>query len=166
MKVIILMYLLLLGHMTLCRDVFHVIGAPTRCLQGYKQDYSGRCRKVFFWKHAWSRVSSKIDFEIQGHVGLRVEKAYCCLTFWHRSFIFNSNNSPTWCNNFSIYYPDFFLQLIMFRAFSRPSSGAHWLQWQSLVSPSYRGDSRAVFVVGPAGRPARPRTHHDYHHET
>jgi len=28
------------------------------------------------------------------------------------------------------------------------------------------GDSRAVYVVGPAGRPARPRTQHDYHHDT
>jgi len=27
------------------------------------------------------------------------------------------------------------------------------MQWQPLVLPSYRGDSRAVFVVGPAGRP-------------
>jgi hypothetical protein len=25
--------------------------------------------------------------------------------------------------------------------------------WQPLILPSYRGDSRAVFVVGPAGRP-------------
>ena len=24
----------------------------------------------------------------------------------------------------------------------------------------------AIFVVGPAGRPARPRTQHDYHHDT
>jgi hypothetical protein len=39
----------------------------------------------------------------------------------------------------------------MFRAFSRPSSGAQWLQWQPLVLPSYRGDGRAVFVVGPTG---------------
>jgi hypothetical protein len=38
----------------------------------------------------------------------------------------------------------------MFRAFSRPPSGAQWLQWQPLVLPSYCGDSRAVFVVGPA----------------
>jgi hypothetical protein len=35
----------------------------------------------------------------------------------------------------------------MFRSFSRPSSGAQWLQWQSLVLPSYRGDSRAVFPL-------------------
>ena len=46
------------------------------------------------------------------------------LTFWHRSFTFNSNKSTTCCNNFSVYYPDVCLQLNMFRAFSRPSSGA------------------------------------------
>ena len=84
------------------------------------------------------------------------------LTFWHRSFTFNSNKSPTWCNNFSVYYPDVCLQLNMFRAFSLPSSGAQWLQWQLLVLPLYRGDSHAVFVVGPA----RPRTQHDCHHDT
>ena len=69
-------------------------------------------------------------------------KAYR-LTFWHRRFTFNSNKSPTWCNNFSVSYPDICLQLIMFRAFSRPSSGAQWLQWQPVVLPSYRDDSRA-----------------------
>jgi hypothetical protein len=79
------------------------------------------------------------------------------LTFWHRSFTFNSNKSPTWCNNFSVYYPDVCLQLNMFRAFSRPSLGAQWLQWQPLVLPSYRGDSRAV-VRGRAGRTAGPTT--------
>ena len=73
------------------------------------------------------------------------------LTFGHRSFTFNSNKSPAWCNNFSVYYHDVCLQLNMFRAFSRPSSGAQWLQWQPLVLPSYRGDSCAVFVVGLAG---------------
>jgi hypothetical protein len=88
------------------------------------------------------------------------------LTFWHQSFTFNSNKSPTWCNSFSVYYPDVCLQLNTFRAFSRPSSGAQWLQWQLLVLPSYRGDGHAVFVVGPAGRPARPRTQHDCHHDT
>jgi hypothetical protein len=40
------------------------------------------------------------------------------------------------------------------------------MQWQPLVLPSYRGDSRAVLVVGPAGRPARLSTQHDYHHDT
>jgi hypothetical protein len=33
------------------------------------------------------------------------------------------------------------------------------MQWQLLILPSYRGDSRAVFVVGPAGQ-------HDCHHDT
>jgi len=81
------------------------------------------------------------------------------LTFWHRSFTFNSNKSPTWWNNFSVYYPNVFLQLNKFRAFFRPSSGAQWLQWQPLVLLSYRGDSRVVLVVGPAGR-------HDHEHST
>jgi hypothetical protein len=62
------------------------------------------------------------------------------LTFWHRSFTFNSNKSPTWCNSFSVYYPDVSLQLNMFWAFSRPSSGAPWLQWQPLVGPAGRPD--------------------------
>jgi len=81
------------------------------------------------------------------------------LTFWHRSFKFNSNKSPTWCNKFSVYYPDVCLQLNIFRAFSSPSSGAQLLQWQPLVLPLYRGDSRAVFVVGPGNRP-------DHEHST
>jgi hypothetical protein len=54
----------------------------------------------------------------------------------------------------------------MFRVFSHPSSGAQRLQWQPLVLPSYRGDSRAVFMVRPGGRLARPRTRHDCHHDT
>jgi hypothetical protein len=63
---------------------------------------------------------------------------------------------------FLVYYPDGCLQLNMFRAFSHPSSGAQWLQWQPLVLHSYRDDSHAVFVVGPA----QPRTQHDCHHDT
>jgi hypothetical protein len=63
-----------------------------------------------------------------------------------------SNKSPTRCNNFPVYYPDVCLQLNMLRAFSRPSSGAQWLRWHPLILPSYRGDSRVVFVVGPADR--------------
>jgi hypothetical protein len=93
------------------------------------------------------RVGTLIQFS--NGFGLLVHEV---LTFWHRTFTFNSNKSPTWCNKFSVYYPDVCLQLNMFRAFSRPSSGAQWRQWQPLVLPSYRGDSRAVFVVGPPGR--------------
>jgi hypothetical protein len=83
-----------------------------------------------------------------------------------RASLYNSNKSPTWCNSFSVDYPKVCLQLSMFRAFSRLSSGVQWLQCQPLVLPSYRGDNRAVFVVWPAGRPARPRTQHGYHHDT
>jgi hypothetical protein len=36
----------------------------------------------------------------------------------------NSNKSPTRWNSSPVYYPDVYLQLNMFRAFSRPSSGA------------------------------------------
>jgi hypothetical protein len=78
------------------------------------------------------------------------------VNFWHRSFKFNSNKSLTWCNSFLVYYPIVCLQLNVFQALSRTSSGAQWLQWQPLVLPSYRGDSRAVFVVWPAGRQAGP----------
>jgi len=55
----------------------------------------------------------------------------------------NSNKSPNRCNNFAVYFPDVYLQLNMFQAFPRPSSGAQWLQQQPLVLLSYRGDSSA-----------------------
>jgi hypothetical protein len=69
---------------------------------------------------------------------------------------FNSNKSPTRFNNFPVYYPEVYLQLNMFRAFFRPSSGVQRLRWQPLVLASYRGDNCAVFVVG----------QHEYHHDT
>ena len=55
-------------------------------------------------------------------------------------------NQPTRCNNLSslLLYAYWYVQLNMFWACSRPSAGAQWLQWQPLVLPSYRGDSRAV----------------------
>jgi len=53
-------------------------------------------------------------------------------------------NQPTRCNNFSSLLLDVYLQLNMFWASSRPSSGAQQLQQQPLVLPSDRGDSSAV----------------------
>jgi hypothetical protein len=91
-------------------------------------------------------INSLTKLHLVGYCYLSVE-----FNFWHRRFTFNSNKSPTWCNIFLVYYPDVCLQLNMFRAFSRTSSGAQWLQWQPLVLHSYRGESRVVFVVGPAG---------------
>jgi len=46
-----------------------------------------------------------------------------------------------------VYYPDIYLQLNMFQASSCPSSGAQELQYQPLVLPSYRGDSRAITTI-------------------
>jgi len=57
---------------------------------------------------------------------------------------------------------DIYLQLNMFRASSRPSSGAQQLQHQPLILPSERRDSSAV------GRGRAGRSDHDqqhcYHH--
>ena len=77
----------------------------------------------------------------------------------HRTIQINHQPDAT---VYPVYYPDVHLQLNVFRAFSRPSSGAQRLQWQPLVLPSYRDDSRAVIVVGLA----RPRTQHECHHDT
>jgi hypothetical protein len=62
-----------------------------------------------------------------------------------------------------VYYPNGYLQLNMFRASSRPSSGAKQLQGQPLVLPSERGDSSAV----DRGRADRPKhdQQHCYHHD-
>jgi len=85
------------------------------------------------------------------------------LTFWHRSFTFNSNKSPTWCNNFSVCYPEVCLQLNMFRAFpahhQEPDdcSGSLWFYLRIMVTVVLRSWS---------GRPARTQTQHGYHHDT
>jgi hypothetical protein len=48
-----------------------------------------------------------------------------CKSVHHRTIQINHQPDAT---VFSVYYPDVCLQLNMFRAFSRPSSGAQWLQ--------------------------------------
>jgi len=71
-------------------------------------------------------------------------------------------NQPTRCNNFSSLLLDVYLQLNMFRAFSRPSSGAQQLQQQPLVLPLERDGSSAV-GRGRSGRPDHDQQH-CYHH--
>ena len=66
-------------------------------------------------------------------------------------------NQPARCNNFSILLLDVYVQLNMFRASSRPTSGAQQLQQQPLVLPLERGGSSAV-GRGRAGRPGGPTT--------
>jgi len=53
-------------------------------------------------------------------------------------------NQPTRCNDFPSLLLDVYVWLNMFRASSRPSSGAQQLQEQPLVLPLERGGSSAV----------------------
>jgi len=71
-------------------------------------------------------------------------------------------NQPNRCNNFSSLLLDVYVQLNMFRASSRPSSGAQQLQYQPLVLPLERGGSSAV-GRGRAGQPDHDQQH-CYHH--
>ena len=124
-----------------------LVGAKLFLTDG-RTDRHDEANSLFFSKFCAKRLKMRAAAP---HLPPCVSMARCLLnilTFWHRSFTFNSNKSPSWRNNFSVYYPDVCLQLNMFRAFYRPSSGAQWLQWQPLVLPFYRGDSRTVFMVG------------------
>jgi hypothetical protein len=47
---------------------------------------------------------------------------------WNPNLFYNSNKSPTRCNNFSDFYPEVYLELNIFPAFSRPLSGARWIE--------------------------------------
>jgi len=78
------------------------------------------------FRHGYDHISLPLSFETE-------------LIFWHRSFTFNSNKSPTWCNNFSVYYLDVCLQLNMLRAFSRPAGPT---TKTTRLSPRYEGKTR------------------------
>jgi len=65
-------------------------------------------------------------------------------------------NEPARYNKFSSLLLDIYVHLNMFRASSRPSSGAQQLQQQPLILPLQRGGNSAV-GLGQADRPARPR---------
>ena len=71
-------------------------------------------------------------------------------------------NQQTRFNNFSSLLLGVYLQLNVFRASSRPSSGAQQLQYQPLILPLERGGSSAV-GRSQAGRPDHDQ-HHCYHH--
>jgi hypothetical protein len=104
-----------------------------------------------FWKSYGTRKCCVDNTELYTlHKGRCFEE----LTFWHRSFTFNSNKSPTWCNNFSVYYRDVCLQLNMFRAFSplhqelNDCSDSLWFYLRIVVT---------VVLCSWSGRPARPQ---------
>ena len=92
----------------------------------------------------WSRIGDETVCRIfmKCGVGFKV-----CKFVYHHTF---QTNQPTRCNYFSSLLLDVYVQLNLFRASSRPSSGAQQLQQQPMVLP-------------PAGRP-----NHDqqrcYHH--
>jgi len=67
-------------------------------------------------------------------------------------------NQPTRCNYFFSLLLDVYVQLNMFRAYTRPSSGAQQLKQQPLVLLSERGDSSAL-GRGRAGRPDHDQQH-------
>jgi hypothetical protein len=69
------------------------------------------------------------------------------------------NHEPN-ATNFQFIILTFVYSSTCFGRFPAHHQELNDLQWQALVLPSYRGDSRTVFVFGPAGRPARSRTHH------
>jgi len=71
-------------------------------------------------------------------------------------------NQPSRCNNFSSLLLDVYLQLKMFQASLRPSSGTQQLQEQPLVLPLERSDSNAV-GRGRACQPGHDQQH-CYHH--
>ena len=88
------------------------------------------------------------------------------LNFWHRSFIFNSNKSPTWCNSFSVYILTFVYSSTCFGRFPahrqelNDCSGSLWFYFRIVV---------IVVLCSWSGRPAGRPDHeqqHDYHHDT
>ena len=83
--------------------------------------------KVQFSKHL--NLLSRLKTQ-----GLNLLLSYA-LTFWHRSFTFNSNKSPNWCNSFLVYYPDVCLQLNVFRPAGPTTNTAR-------LSPRYEGKTR------------------------
>ena len=71
------------------------------------------------------------------------QRSNCLLTSLDNILVSVLINQPTRCNNFSNLLLDIYVQLNMFRASPRPSSGAQ-LQYQPLVLPSYSGGCSAV----------------------
>jgi hypothetical protein len=86
------------------------------------------------------------------------------LTFWHRRFTFNSNKSPTWCNSFSVYYPDVFTPIIRSSMAAVAASGFTFVSWwqpccfrgragrpaclitnTARLSPRYEGKTRGFY---------------------
>jgi hypothetical protein len=118
---------------------------------------------IFFSKASISAMGPN-QFPIQGIMRLflssKVARMFKVCKFVHHHTI--QINQPTRCNNFSSLLLDVYVQLNMFRASSRPSSGAQQLQAQPLLLLLERGGSSAVG----RGRASQPNhdQQHCYHH--
>jgi hypothetical protein len=91
----------------------------------------------------WAMKATEASFEFK-----------VCKSTHHHSIPINQ---PTRCNNVPGLLLDDYVRLNMFRASSRPSSGAQQLQYQHLVLPLDRGGSSAV-SRSRAGRPDHDQT--------
>jgi hypothetical protein len=98
-------FLLILVHpKTVCKTAIHYFNVTLPVV------LTGNNRLILWWPK-FTELYEAICFRLHW------------LTFWHRSFTFNSNKSPTWNKNFSVYYPYVCLQLNMFRVRVRARAG-------------------------------------------
>jgi hypothetical protein len=86
-----------------------------------------------------------------------------CLTFWHQSFTFNSNKSPTKCNSFQFIILTFVYSSTCFGRFPahhqelNDCSGNLWFYLRIVVT---------VVLYSWSGRPARTLAQHGYQYDT
>ena len=138
----------LLLHSPLMKSTFEVCGVYHRCLLLSIICIIMQLNKTLFFGHSyfrrgllkphWVYRSQKCQAITKGMAGnnnnndddddniiIIINKFKVCKTMHHHTI---QINQPTRCNNFSSLLLDVYVQLNMFRASSRPSSGAQQLQ--------------------------------------
>ena len=110
-----------------CTAALHTVSFVQGC-------FAGKCRLLFsaLWQLVWytsvycKYMSLSVCLMIQDFFFGRFYRVFkVCKSVHHHTF---QINQPTRCNNFSSLLLDVYVQLKMFRASSRPSSGAQQLQ--------------------------------------
>ena len=97
------------------------------------ENYVKRVLKIIWWEG--------VDWVYLAQDGEKRQVLKVCKSVHHHAIQISHS---TRCNSFSSLLLDVYVQLNMFRASSRPSSGAQQLQQQPLVLPLERGGSSAV----------------------
>jgi len=117
------------------------------------------CNYTAFWLVLSRRKSLKVL-----NFACSVIQQIFTLTFWHRSFTFNSNKSATWCSDFSFNYPDVCYSSTCFGRFPahhqelNDCSGSLCFYIRIVVT---------VVLCSWSGRPAGPTTNNSTtHHDT